>query len=120
MASPNATARGRSPRAGAGRRRARGTGSIRARGPSPPSPGRSGGRRSRRWCSSTLTESRSHAPRRRRASADKEAAMLWTLAMILLVLWALGMISSYSAGGLVHLLLVIAVVIVVFQFLGGR
>ena len=46
--------------------------------------------------------------------------MLWTLAVILLVLWALGMISSYSAGGLVHLLLVVAVIVVVFQFLGGR
>ena len=46
--------------------------------------------------------------------------MLWTIAVILLVLWALGMISSYSAGGLVHLLLVVAVILVVFQFLGGR
>jgi len=46
--------------------------------------------------------------------------MLWTVAVILLVLWALGMISSYSAGGLVHLLLVVAVIVVVFQFLGGR
>jgi Family of unknown function (DUF5670) len=46
--------------------------------------------------------------------------MLWTLAVILLVLWALGMISSYSAGGLIHLLLVVAVIVVVFQFLGGR
>ncbi|MDO8476435.1 MAG: lmo0937 family membrane protein [Candidatus Rokubacteria bacterium] len=46
--------------------------------------------------------------------------MLWTIAVILLVLWALGMISSYSAGGLVHLLLVVAVIVVVFQFLGGR
>ena len=46
--------------------------------------------------------------------------MFWTLAVILLVLWALGMISSYSAGGLVHLLLVVAVIVVVFQFLGGR
>ena len=46
--------------------------------------------------------------------------MLWTIAVILLVLWALGMISSYSAGGLIHLLLVIAVIVVVFQFLGGR
>ena len=46
--------------------------------------------------------------------------MLWTIAMILLVLWALGMGSSYTAGGLVHLLLVIAVIAVVFQFLGGR
>jgi hypothetical protein len=46
--------------------------------------------------------------------------MLWTIAVILLVLWALGMISSYSAGGLVHLLLVVAVILVVFQFFGGR
>jgi hypothetical protein len=46
--------------------------------------------------------------------------MLWTLAVILLVLWALGMISSYSAGGLIHLLLVVAVIVVVFQFLSGR
>jgi hypothetical protein len=46
--------------------------------------------------------------------------MLWTIAVILLVLWALGMITAYSAGGLVHLLLVVAVIMVVFQFLGGR
>ena len=46
--------------------------------------------------------------------------MLWTLAAILLVLWLLGMVSSYTAGGLVHLLLVIAVVVIVFQFISGR
>lgn len=46
--------------------------------------------------------------------------MLWTIAVVLLVLWALGMIGSYSGGGLIHLLLVVAVVVVVFQFLGGR
>jgi hypothetical protein len=46
--------------------------------------------------------------------------MLWTVAAILLVLWALGMVSSYTAGGFVHLLLVIAVIVVVFQFIGGR
>jgi hypothetical protein len=46
--------------------------------------------------------------------------MLWTIAVILLVLWALGMVSSYTAGGLVHLLLVIAVIVVLFQFIGGR
>jgi hypothetical protein len=46
--------------------------------------------------------------------------MLWTIAVILLVLWALGMITAYSAGGLVHLLLVVVVIMVVFQFLGGR
>ena len=46
--------------------------------------------------------------------------MLWTIAVILLVLWALGLVSSYTAGGLVHLLLVVAVIVVVFQFLSGR
>jgi len=51
---------------------------------------------------------------------EKEGVMLWTVAVILLVLWALGMGSSYTGGGLVHLLLVIAAVVVVFQFLGGR
>jgi Family of unknown function (DUF5670) len=51
---------------------------------------------------------------------SREGAMLWTIAVILLVLWLLGMVSSYTAGGLVHLLLVIAVVVIVFQFIGGR
>jgi hypothetical protein len=46
--------------------------------------------------------------------------MLWTVAVVLLVLWALGMGTSCTAGGLVHLLLVIAAVVVVFQFIGGR
>jgi hypothetical protein len=46
--------------------------------------------------------------------------MLWTIAVILLVLWALGMVTSYTFGGVVHLLLVIALVVVVFQFISGR
>lgn len=46
--------------------------------------------------------------------------MLWTVAVVLLVLWALGMGTAYTAGGLVHVLLVIAAIVVVFQFLGGR
>jgi hypothetical protein len=53
-------------------------------------------------------------------SESKEAAMLWTIAVILLVLWALGMVTSYTAGGVVHLLLVIAVIVIVVQFIGGR
>jgi hypothetical protein len=46
--------------------------------------------------------------------------MLWTIAVILLVLWALGMGSSYTGGGMVHLLLVIAAIVIVFQFMAGR
>lgn len=46
--------------------------------------------------------------------------MLWTIAVILLVLWALGFMSSYAFGGLIHILLVLAVIIVVIQLLQGR
>jgi Family of unknown function (DUF5670) len=46
--------------------------------------------------------------------------MLWTVAVVLLVLWALGMGTSYTGGGLVHVLLVIAAAVVVFQFIAGR
>ena len=46
--------------------------------------------------------------------------MLWTIAVILLVLWALGMVTSYTLGGVVHLLLVIALVVIAFQFISGR
>jgi hypothetical protein len=46
--------------------------------------------------------------------------MLWTIAMILIVLWLLGMVSSYTMGGLVHVLLVIAVVVVLLRVIQGR
>jgi hypothetical protein len=46
--------------------------------------------------------------------------MLFTVAIILFVLWALGLISGYAIGGLIHLLLVVALVVLLFQFLSGR
>jgi hypothetical protein len=46
--------------------------------------------------------------------------MLWTLFIILVVLWALGLVTSYTAGGLIHVLLVIAVIVVLVQLLQGR
>ena len=46
--------------------------------------------------------------------------MLWTLFVILLILWLLGMVSSYTLGGLIHLLLAIALVVLLFQLLTGR
>ena len=46
--------------------------------------------------------------------------MLWTLAVILLVLWALGLVTSYTMGGLIHLLLVVALVVVVIRVIQGR
>jgi hypothetical protein len=46
--------------------------------------------------------------------------MLWTIAVVLLILWALGLVSSYTLGGMIHLLLVIALIVVVVGFLQGR
>ena len=46
--------------------------------------------------------------------------MLWTIFVILLVLWLLGLVSSYTLGGFIHLLLVIAVVILIINLLSGR
>ena len=46
--------------------------------------------------------------------------MLYTFAVILLVLWALGLAMSYTLGGILHLLLVVAIVLVVFQLITGR
>lgn len=46
--------------------------------------------------------------------------MLWTLLVILLVLWALGMVTSYTMGGLIHILLVVAVVVLLFNLIQGR
>ena len=47
-------------------------------------------------------------------------AMLWTIFVILLVLWLLGMVSSYTFGGFIHLLLLIALVMLIFQLISGR
>ena len=46
--------------------------------------------------------------------------MLYTIALVLLVLWLLGFATSVTAGGLLHLLLVVAVVMVLFQLISGR
>jgi Family of unknown function (DUF5670) len=46
--------------------------------------------------------------------------MLWTIFVILLVLWLLGLVTSYTFGGFVHLLLVLAVIILVIRLLQGR
>lgn len=45
--------------------------------------------------------------------------MLWTVAVILLVLWLLGLVSSKTMGGFIHILLVIAVVLVLVRIIGG-
>jgi len=46
--------------------------------------------------------------------------MLWTLVVILVIMWLLGMVTSYTMGGLIHLLLVIAIVVVLVRVIQGR
>ncbi len=46
--------------------------------------------------------------------------MLWTIALILIVLWVLGLVSSYTMGGLIHVLLVIAIVVILIRLIQGR
>ncbi len=46
--------------------------------------------------------------------------MLFTIAIILFVLWALGLVGGYALGGFIHLLLVVALIVVALQFLSGR
>lgn len=50
----------------------------------------------------------------------KEVAMIWTIFVILLILWLLGLVSSYTLGGFIHILLVVAVVVLVLGLLRGR
>jgi hypothetical protein len=50
----------------------------------------------------------------------KETAMLLTIAVILLVLWLLGMVSSYTLGGFLHILLIVAIVAVLIRIIQGR
>ena len=45
--------------------------------------------------------------------------MIWTIALVLLVLWALGFVALPALGGIVHVLLVLALIVILFNFLGG-
>jgi len=51
---------------------------------------------------------------------EREDIMLWTICVVLVVLWLLGMVSSYTMGGLIHILLVIAVIVVLVRVVQGR
>ncbi|MFZ3262976.1 MAG: lmo0937 family membrane protein [Terriglobales bacterium] len=46
--------------------------------------------------------------------------MLWTIAVILLILWALGLVSSYTLGGFIHVLLVLAIIVILIRVIQGR
>ena len=54
------------------------------------------------------------------AHSEEAEQMLWTIAVILFVLWALGLVSSFTMGGFIHLLLVAAVIVVAVRLIQGR
>jgi uncharacterized membrane protein YtjA (UPF0391 family) len=54
------------------------------------------------------------------APTERKATMLYTIAVVLLVLWLLGLVTSTTMGGLIHVLLVIAVIVVLVRLLSGR
>ena len=62
---------------------------------------------------------RHKGPKQRRL-VGTECTMLWTILVVLCILWLLGMVTSFTAGGLIHILLVAAVVILVFNLVTGR
>ena len=51
---------------------------------------------------------------------EKVRSMLYTIAVVLVILWALGLVTSYTMGGFVHVLLVVAVIMILVNFIGGR
>jgi hypothetical protein len=46
--------------------------------------------------------------------------MLWTITIVLFILWVLGLVSSYTLGGWIHILLVLAIIVLIFNLLSGR
>ncbi len=54
------------------------------------------------------------------SASTEEGKMLWTLVLVLIVLWVLGLVSSYTMGGLIHILLVIAIVVILVRVIQGR
>jgi hypothetical protein len=46
--------------------------------------------------------------------------MLWTIAVILIILWILGLVTSYTLGGFVHILLVLAIIVILYNVISGR
>jgi hypothetical protein len=53
-------------------------------------------------------------------STRRENHMLWTIAVVLIVLWVLGLVSSYTMGGFIHLLIVLAIVVVLIRIIQGK
>jgi Family of unknown function (DUF5670) len=56
----------------------------------------------------------------RDGTAEGTYTMLWTIAVILLVLWGLGLVTAYTVGGYIHILLVLAIIVILIRLIQGR
>jgi hypothetical protein len=66
-----------------------------------------------------VRSSRGESPQKRK-EVERRNIMLWTIAMVLIVLWLFGLVSSYTMGGFIHILLVIAVIVILLRLIQGR
>jgi len=53
-------------------------------------------------------------------STEKDTIMLYTIAVVLIILWLLGLVTSYTVGGFIHILLVVAVIMILVRLISGR
>jgi hypothetical protein len=67
-----------------------------------------------------MRDKRGNVSGHERKETQPKEIMLWTIFVILLILWLLGMVSSYTLGGFIHILLVIAVVVLIINLIQGR
>jgi Family of unknown function (DUF5670) len=54
------------------------------------------------------------------SQGDRRMDLLWTIAVILVILWLLGLVTSYTLGGFVHILLVLAIIVILIRVIQGR
>ena len=68
----------------------------------------------------TIGQYKSKSKNKETERSGKEDKILWMLAVVLIVLWALGLVSSYTMGGFIHILIVLAVVVIAISVIQGR
>jgi len=68
----------------------------------------------------TIGQYKSKSKNKEPERSGKEDKILWMLAVVLIVLWALGLVSSYTMGGFIHILIVLAVVVIAISVIQGR
>jgi hypothetical protein len=59
-------------------------------------------------------------PEKLKPAIVRRAKMLWTITIILFILWVVGLVSSYTLGGWIHILLVLAIIVLIFNLMSGR